>query len=82
VQQSHGAVGDGNAIDTVAIQAAIDSCAKNINGGVVVFGENAQYLTAQVIVKDGVMLRVPKGTTILAGTKVRLKPVTVTCTIM
>lgn len=68
--QDHGAVGDGMAMDTLAIQAAVDACAKNKDGGVVVFGENAQYLSGQITVKDGVLLRIPKGTTILAGTKV------------
>lgn len=38
----------------------------------VTFGEDKQYLSAQVIVKDGVRLRLPKTTTLLAGSKVRL----------
>ncbi|BDA42853.1 probable polygalacturonase [Coccomyxa sp. Obi] len=67
--KDYGAIGDGNAYDTGAIQAAIDACTKNKDGGVVTFDEDKQYLTGQIIVKDGVKLRLPKSATILAGSK-------------
>jgi hypothetical protein len=63
-------VGDGMVYDTLAIQAAIDACAQNKEGGVVVFEEQKQYLSAQLLVHDGVLLRVPKTTSLLAGSKV------------
>lgn len=68
--QDHGAVGDGDTYDTAAIQAAIDSCAQHPEGGVVTFEENGRYLSAQLIVKHGVRLRLPKTATLLAGLKV------------
>ncbi|KAK9909603.1 hypothetical protein WJX75_004848 [Coccomyxa subellipsoidea] len=67
--KDHGAIGDGTAYDTAAIQAAIDACTKNKDGGVVIFDEEKQYLTGQVILKDGVRLRLPESATILAGSK-------------
>lgn len=69
--QDHGAIGDGTAYDTAAIQAAINACTNNKDGGVVIFDEEKQYLTGQVILKDGVRLRLPESATILAGSKVR-----------
>ena len=63
-------MGDGDTYDTAAIQAAIDECAKHSEGGVVVFEENGRYHSAQIIVKNGVRLRLPKTTTLLAGIKV------------
>lgn len=68
--QDHGAVGDGVAYDTAPIQAAIDTCARNQQGGVVVFEEDKQYLSAQLVVSSGVRLRLPKSTSLLAGPQV------------
>lgn len=63
-------MGDGDTYDTAAIQAAIDDCAKHPEGGVVIFEENGRYHSAQIVVKNGVRLRLPKTTTLLAGIKV------------
>ncbi len=63
-------MGDGETYDTVAIQAVIDECALHPEGGVVTFEEDSRYLSAQIIVKNGVRLRIPKTTTLLAGLKV------------
>ena len=83
--QEHGAVGDGETYDTAAIQAAVDECAQHPEGGVVTFEENTRYLSAQVVMKSGVRLRIPKSTTLLAGLKVApsqhplLKPASEAC---
>ena len=57
-----GAVGDGVAKDTVAIQAAIDDCAKN-GGGRVVLAEG-RYLTGTLTLKTGVDLHVDASATL------------------
>ena len=54
-----GAVKDGSALSTRAIQAAIDECSKK-GGGVVVF-EPGVYLTGSIFLKEGVELRIDKG---------------------
>lgn len=51
---AHGAKGDGVALDTAAIQAAIDACAA-AGGGKVVFAKG-RYLTGSVELKSGVHL--------------------------
>ena len=63
-------MGDGETYDTAAIQAAIEECAGHPEGGVVTFEENSRYLSSQIKIKDGVRLRLPKTTTLLAGLKV------------
>src|SRR5882757_1414082 len=54
-----GAVKDGSALSTRAIQSAIDECSKR-GGGVVVF-EPGTYLTGSIFLKEGVELRIDKG---------------------
>jgi polygalacturonase len=54
-----GAVKDGSALSTRAIQSAIDACSKK-GGGVVVF-EPGTYLTGSIFLKEGVELRIDKG---------------------
>ncbi|HEY4287379.1 MAG TPA: glycosyl hydrolase family 28 protein [Puia sp.] len=54
-----GAVKDGSALSTRAIQLAIDDCSKR-GGGVVVF-EPGTYLTGSIFLKEGVELRIDKG---------------------
>jgi len=54
-----GAVKDGSALSTQAIQSAIDECSKK-GGGVVVF-EPGTYLTGSIFLKEGVELRIDKG---------------------
>lgn len=72
--QDNGAVGDGETYDTAAIQAAIEDCAAHPEGGVMTFEENTRYLSAQITVRNGVRLRIPKTTTLLAGLKVASLP--------
>ena len=61
----YGAVGDGEANSTRAIQKAIDACAK-AGGGVVSF-RPGEYVTGALFVKTGVDLRVGEGVTLLGS---------------
>jgi len=74
--KTFGAKGDGTTKDTAAIQAAIDKCAQGPrsaakNGkvwapGVVVLGAGT-YLTAPIVLKSGVVLRLEKGAVLLGS---------------
>lgn len=66
-----GAKGDGQASDTAAIQAAIDSCAARPSGGVVLLEANSTYLTGTLRLDSGVRLHIPAGATLLADLQVR-----------
>jgi polygalacturonase len=59
-----GAAGDGHALDTKAIQSAVDKCGKL--GGVVVFSSGT-YLTGSIELRSNVELRVQTGATILGS---------------
>lgn len=56
---AYGAVKDGSALNTKAIQQAIDACAA-AGGGIVTF-EPGTYLTGSIFLKDGVRLSIDKG---------------------
>lgn len=62
---AYGAKGDGQTKDTVAIQKAIDDCAGS-NGTVVLEGK-PKFITAPLILKSHMTLRVSKGTTLEAS---------------
>ncbi|OAY80519.1 putative polygalacturonase [Ananas comosus] len=64
----YGAAGDGRSYDTVAIQAAIDACARS-GGGRVVVPAGGDYLTATVFLRSGVVLEVERGARLLGGTR-------------
>ena len=74
--KTFGAKGDGTTKDTAAIQAAIDKCAqgprsaaknaKTWEPGVVILSA-ATYLTAPIVLKSGVVLRLEKGATLLGS---------------
>ena len=70
--RSHGAKGDGTTYDTVAIQAAIDSCAGS--GGSVILPEG-KYLSAQLTLKGRITFYLAKGAVLLGGTDPRDYPV-------
>jgi polygalacturonase len=55
----HGAVGDGKTLNTLAIQAAIDRCATNGGGDIVV--PKGTFVTGSIFLKQGVNLVVEKG---------------------
>jgi len=67
----YGAKGDGVALETVAIQHAIDAAAKH--GGTVTF-QPGTYLTGSIFVKSGVTLRIDKGVTLLGSQDIRDYP--------
>ncbi|HEX3893486.1 MAG TPA: glycoside hydrolase family 28 protein [Terracidiphilus sp.] len=60
-----GAKGDGVAKDTVALQAAIDTCARQ--GGGTVSLRAGTYLTAPIELKTGITLHLAKGATLLGS---------------
>jgi len=61
-----GAVGDGETINTHAIQSAIDACAKAGGGNVIL--PAGSYLSGTLILKDHVNLRLEEGATLLGST--------------
>ncbi|KAG4130097.1 hypothetical protein ERO13_D09G122000v2 [Gossypium hirsutum] len=66
-----GATGDGKHYDTAAIQSAIGSC--RTKPCYVTF-PTGTYLTATIFLKSNVILDIPKGSTILGGTKLEDYP--------
>ena len=52
----YGAIGDGNTINTLSIQRAIDECSKA--GGGVVLIDKGKYVTGTIDFKSGVMLEI------------------------
>ena len=60
-----GARGDGNQIETSAIQKAIDAC--TLTGGEVIFPAG-DYILGTIYLKDNVTLHLQKGATILGST--------------
>ncbi len=62
---NYGAVNDGKTLNTLAIQKAINDCAKK-GGGTVVFSPG-KYLTGSLFVKTGVNLKIDQGVEILGS---------------
>jgi len=62
-----GAKGDGKAVDTRAIQRAIDACAKR-GGGTVVLSAGT-YLSAPVFLKSNITFRIDAGAKLVGGRK-------------
>ncbi|MFO8014162.1 MAG: glycosyl hydrolase family 28 protein [Phycisphaerae bacterium] len=60
--REYGATGDRSALDTAAMQRAVDAC-HNAGGGTVLVPAG-DYLSATVRLKDGVTLRLAKGATL------------------
>lgn len=63
--RDHGAVGDGQALDTAAVQAALDACAA-AGGGTVLFPPGT-YRCGSVHLRSNVMLWLDHGATILGS---------------
>jgi hypothetical protein len=64
---TYGAKGDGLTLNTVPIQTAIDSCAANGGGRVVV--PQGTFRTGSIRLKNGVTLELQKGATLLGDTR-------------
>jgi len=64
--QDYGAVGDGKAINTAAIQKAIDACF--VAGGGTVLVSNGKYATGTIELKSNVMLEVAENAEIWGST--------------
>lgn len=62
---AQGAKGDGNTLDTAAIQKAIDSCYKA--GGGIVYFPNGNFLSGTVELKSNVTLRLSPGATLFGS---------------
>src|SRR5439155_10112454 len=62
---AYGAVGNGLANSTKAIQKAVDACA--IGGGGIVSFQPGRYVTGAIFLKSNVDLRVDKGVTLLGS---------------
>jgi polygalacturonase len=63
--RAYGAKGDGIAKDTAAIQAAIDACEKQGGGTVRLIA--GTYLSAPIVLKSNIALRLDKGATLLGS---------------
>ncbi|MCC5930588.1 MAG: right-handed parallel beta-helix repeat-containing protein [Cyclobacteriaceae bacterium] len=61
-----GAINDGKTINTRAIQQAIDQCARDGGGTVLIAGGGA-YLTGTIYLKDNITLYIDNGTTLLGS---------------
>lgn len=62
----YGATGDGNTLNTVAIQKAIDECHQT-SGGKVLFPEG-RFLSGTIVLKDNVTLHLEKNAVLLGST--------------
>lgn len=71
---TYGAVGDGNTLNTTAIQAAVDAC-YNAGGGVVEVPAG-NFLTGTVFLKSNVNFHISQGGTITGSTNISHYPVT------
>jgi polygalacturonase len=61
----YGAVGDGHALDTAAIQRAVDDCARR--GGGIALLSSGRFLSGTVLLKDHVTLRIARGATLVGS---------------
>jgi polygalacturonase len=63
--RAYGATGDGETKDTVAIQMAIDACAR-LGGGTVTLAAGT-YLSSPIVLKSNITLHLDKGATLLGS---------------
>jgi polygalacturonase len=63
--RNYGAAGDGQALDTPAIQAAIDACAQS--GGGTVYVPAGNYVTGSLFLKSNITLFLDAGATLLGS---------------
>lgn len=62
----YGAMGNGKAKDTSAIQKAIDACAAK-GSGIVRLSENKKYLSAPLLLRSNITLEIANGSVLLAS---------------
>ncbi len=65
---NHGAAGDGQTLDTAAIQSAIDACAEN-GGGTVLLPAGKTYLAGSFELKSNIEFRVERGAVLKSATR-------------
>jgi polygalacturonase len=63
--REHGAVGDGQTLDSPAIQSAIDACSRL--GGGTVYLPSGQYLTGSLFLRNNISLHLDSGAVILGS---------------
>jgi len=63
--RAHGAVGDGQTLDSRAIQGVVDACAEQ--GGGTVFLPAGQYLTGSLFLRNNITLQLDAGAVILGS---------------
>lgn len=73
--RAYGAVGDGNQLNTEAIQAAIDACAEG--GGGTVYFPAGRFLSGTIYLKSNVTLHLDAGAVLLGSTNLDDYPVEV-----
>src|SRR4051812_13128281 len=66
--QKFGAIADGQTVNTVAIQRAIDEC--NQRGGGVVRFSAGRYVSGTILLKDNVTLQLDQDATLLGSTRI------------
>jgi len=72
--RDYGAVGDGKANDTLALQQTIDRCA--VLGGGVVMIPGGDYFTGALVLQSNVMLRVDEGASLIGSGDMAAYPIT------
>jgi polygalacturonase len=63
--RTHGAVGDGQTLDSSAIQSAIDSCA--VQGGGTIYLPAGQYLTGSLFLRSNITFHLDAGAVLLGS---------------
>ena len=71
--RAHGAKGDGQTLDTAALQASIDACATA--GGGVVYFPAGRFLTGTLYLKDNLTLHLSPGAVLLGSTQMKDYPI-------
>ncbi len=71
--RDYGALGDGAALDTAALQAAVDACGRA--GGGTVYVPAGRYVTGSIVLQSDIALHIDAGATLLGSEDERDYPV-------